>query len=392
MKRALAVIWIVSFAAQIISRIVDPVLPQIASDLYVDVRSAALLATAFALPWALSQPILGPAGDLLGKVRVILIGMTVLALSAFAGAFATDFTVLFVSRIVSGIAAAAVSPVAFALAADLLTPEERQVGIGRVLTASISGQLLGAVGAGFLGDLVGWRGVLVAGGAGVAFATAWAVIGFQGVLETRSGPPGVATALANYRTIFSNPHAKICFGAVFFEGVAMHGILPFIASMLAAAGQPRASVAGLVIAGVALGGFIYALSVRPLTSRFNSRQLMTAGGAFAALALVLQGSMPPWPVQALAMTLLGFGFFMLHNGIQVKMLELAPHARGSSVAMHAFFLFTGQAIGPVVYGQALPVMGAPATTLVMGSVLLATGITCARLLQGQPRHGGAQPS
>jgi predicted MFS family arabinose efflux permease len=83
---------------------------------------------------------------------------------------------------------------------------------------------------------------------------------------------------------------------------------------------------------------------------------------------------------------------MLHNGIQVKMLELAPHARGSSVAMHAFFLFTGQAIGPVVYGQALPVMGAPATTLVMGSVLLATGITCARLLQGQPRHGGAQLS
>lgn len=392
MKRALAVIWICSFAAQIVSRIVDPVLPQVASEFGVGAGAAALLATAFALPWALSQPILGPAGDLLGKVRVILIGMAVLAAGSFAGALATDFSLLFASRIVAGVAAAAVSPVAFALAADLLPPEERQVGIGRVLTASISGQLLGAVGAGLMGDLVGWRGVLVAGGLGVALAGAYAAIGFRGVTETRSGPPDIATALANYRAIFSNPHAKICFGAVFFEGIAVHGILPFIASMLAAAGQPRAAVAGLVIAGVAVGGFIYALAVRPLTGRFNSRQLMTAGGAFAAFSLVLQGAMPPWPVQALAMGGLGFGFFMLHNGIQVKMLELAPQARGSSVAMHAFFLFTGQALGPVLYGQALPVWGSFVTTLVSGAVMLATGLACARLLQGPSTPGGARPA
>ena len=89
---------------------------------------------------------------------------------------------------------------------------------------------------------------------------------------------------------------------------------------------------------------------------------------------------------------LGFGFFMLHNGIQVKMLELAPQARGSSVAMHAFFLFTGQALGPVLYGQALPVWGSFVTTLVSGAVMLATGLACARLLQGPSTPGGARPA
>lgn len=382
MSRALAVIWICSFAAQVVSRTTDPVLPQIAADLAVDVRSAALLSTAFALPWALSQPLLGPAGDLLGKVRVIIVGLAVLALSAVAGAFATDFTVLFLSRIVAGIAAAAVSPVAFALAADLLSPADRQVGIGRVLVASIAGQLAGAVGAGILGDWVGWRGVLLVGGGGVALSLVAAIFGFRGVSELRSGSPSIATAIANYRVIFSNPRAKVCFGAVFFEGIAVHGILPFIAAMLAAAGQPRASIAGLVLAGAGVGGLSYAVLVRPLTARFRDRQLMIAGGAIAAASLVLQGQMPPWPIQALAMCGLGFGFFMLHNAIQVKMLELAPQARGSSVAMHAFFLFIGQAIGPIYYGQTLPLIGVVATTAIAATVMLIIGIVCGHALQG----------
>lgn len=381
MTRALAVIWACSFAAQVVSRSTDPVLPQIAGELAVDMRSAALLSTAFALPWALSQPILGPAGDLLGKVRVIVLGLAVLSLSALAGAFATDFTVLLITRIVSGIAAAAVSPVAFALAADLLAPEDRQIGIGRVLTASISGQLAGAVGAGFLGDLVGWRGVFMVGSAGVAVTLIAALVGFRGVTELRSGAARIATVMANYRAIFANPRAKICFGAVFFEGIAIHGILPFIASMLAAAGEPRATVAGLVIAGLAVGGFIYSLLVRPLTQRFSDRALMTAGGLFAATALLAQGFLPPWPMQAAAMLVLGFGFFMLHNAIQVKMLELAPQARGSSVAMHAFFLFTGQALGPIVYGQALPAVGANATTIGAAIVMVAVGFVCGLALR-----------
>ena len=46
----------------------------------------ALLATAFALPYALIQPILGPVGDALGKRRIIVIAtiLTGLALIACA--------------------------------------------------------------------------------------------------------------------------------------------------------------------------------------------------------------------------------------------------------------------------------------------------------------------
>jgi predicted MFS family arabinose efflux permease len=392
MNRAFAAVWISSFASATVSRITDPLVPGIAADLNVEVRSAALLATAFALPWALAQPVLGPAGDLLGKTRVIVVGLVVLAASSFMGALATDFTMLFVSRILSGVSAAAVSPVSFALAADLLAAEHRQVGIGRILFASIFGGLVGAVGAGLLGDAVGWRGVLLVGGVGVALACLVAPVGFRGLAGRRPGGFDVSVAIANYRTIFANPLAKICYGAVFFEGIAVHGVMPYVAPLLVAAGETRATIAGLVIAGFALGGAAYAAAVGPLVFRFGSRRLMIAGGVIAAASLFTVGFTPPWPVQALALAGLGFGFFMLHNGIQVQMLELAPHARGSSVAMHAFSLFTGQALGPVAFGWSLPSLGNVATLAIAAVVMLVVGLVCAHYLGGASALSSRAPS
>lgn len=380
MTRALVAIWFCSFTSAMASRLTDPVLPQIAADLGVEVRATALLATAFALPWALSQPILGPLGDLMGKVRVIMVGLVVLAAASFAGAFAPSFGLLFASRVVCGVSAAAVSPVAFALAADLLSPADRQIGIGRVLAASIFGGLTGAVGAGLLGDLIGWRGVLAVAGCGVLIAAVMAPFGFRKVVERHDPASNLRSAFANYRIIFANPRAKICYGAVFLEGITIHGLMPYIAPLLAAKGELRATIAGLVIAGFALGGAAYALSVRRLVSRFRQRTLMVAGGSFAAMSLVLMGLQPTWPVQALALAGLGFGFFMLHNGIQIHMLELAPHARGSAVGMHAFSLFMGQAIGPVLYGIGLATIGTLAATGLAAIVMVGVGLVCGRRL------------
>ena len=62
------------FAQTLFTRAVDPVIPMIASDLAIDVKTAALLSTAFTLPYALIQPALGVIGDFLGKTRLMIIG------------------------------------------------------------------------------------------------------------------------------------------------------------------------------------------------------------------------------------------------------------------------------------------------------------------------------
>ena len=66
---------------------------------------------------------------------------------------------------VAGLAAGGVVPIAFALVGDMIPVRERQVAMGRLLFAIMTGNLLGATCAGVVGDLVGWRGVFFVTGA-----------------------------------------------------------------------------------------------------------------------------------------------------------------------------------------------------------------------------------
>jgi predicted MFS family arabinose efflux permease len=384
MTRILSIICLSNFFAASGQRITEPVLPQIAGDLAVQVETAALLATAFALPWIVAQPVFGPLGDLIGKGRVIRFNLVLLVLSTMAGALATDFTQLFLARVLAGVATAGVMPVGFALTGDLTPPAQRAVGVGRIVGASMAGQLLGAVIAGLIGDLVGWRGVFIGTGLAMLIATVLVFIGLRGLNEKRASSVNIAAVLSNYRTVLANPLAKICFAAVFFEGLAIFGVLPYVAPLLVSIGEPRAFIAGLIISGFALGAVAYSFLVPLFVARLTPRKLMVGGAAICAAGLLVFGLLPPWPVQAAAFAAVGFGFYMLHNCIQVQMMELAPHARGSSVAMHASTFFTGQALGPVLFGFALPAVGALPATIAAGVVVMAVGIVGARLLYARP--------
>ncbi len=46
--------------------------------------------------------------------------------------------------------------------------------------------------------------------------------------------------MANFRSIFADPRAKICFGAVFFEAIFIHGLFPYVALLLLETGATRA--------------------------------------------------------------------------------------------------------------------------------------------------------
>jgi predicted MFS family arabinose efflux permease len=380
MNPVLVVIAFASFAAALFARMTDPMVPQIAVDLAVDPNSVALLGTAFALPWALVQLVLGPVGDLVGKTRVITVCLVILAASAVIGAFATSFPLLLTSRIIAGAAAGGVSPVAMAFVSDLVAVESRQVAIGRVLTASITGILLGGTVSGVLADFIGWRSIFVVVAACAALAAIAALIVLRSAEPKRLESVSVMAAIENYRQLLANPRTKICYSAVFLEGITLFGIFPYVALLLLSRGEDRASIAGLVISGFALGGILYAVSVRPLVSRFPTASLMVAGGGIAAAGLLLEAGQPPWQVQFLALGAMGFGFYLLHSCIMVQMTELAPTARGTAVAGHAAAYYFGQALGPVAYGVSFSALGPPLTIIVAAALILSIGIIVPRLL------------
>jgi predicted MFS family arabinose efflux permease len=380
MNRTLNLVAFVVFASSLFMRSTDPVIPQIAAGLHVELATAALLSTAFSLPYALVQPLLGALADSFSKARLMLLCLLIVTLATLVCGIAPSFEVLMASRVIAGLAAGGVVPIAFALIGDLVPVAERQVAMGRLLFAIMTGNLLGATCAGVVGDLAGWRGVFSATGTFGAIVLAAAAPAFRGFAETTT-PFSMATLIPNYRAILRNPLAKICFSAVFLEALFMYGSFPYIATLLHDIGETSASIAGVVIAGFGIGGALYGVFVSRLLRFFGETRMMRIGGLAMGLCLLVIASRAPWPVEFANMMLLGFGFYMLHAVIQVYASELAPSARGSSMALHSFFFFLGQAVGPIIYGIGLGTISIRPVMVFGAFVLIGVGLTCAHWLR-----------
>ncbi|HEU6442467.1 MAG TPA: MFS transporter, partial [Microvirga sp.] len=79
--------------------------------------------------------------------------------------------------------------------------------------------------------------------------------------------------------------------------------------------------------------------------------------------------------------LMGLGFYMLHNTFQAQVTEVAPEARASAVALHAFSFFCGQALGVVLMGFGLRHIGLTASTATAALIILGVGLTASMVLR-----------
>ena len=379
-RRVLAGVSTVAFATSLFGRAIDPIIPPIAIDLGVAIETVALLSTAFSLPFALIQPVLGPLADAFGKTRIMTGCLLILVATAAIGAIATNFSTLLASRVLAGIAAGGIFPVSLAIVGDLVPVAERQIALGRYLAVVISGNFLGGSLSGAVADLIGWRGVFVVIGCCGAAAFVASRFGFAGQEKPAGAHLEIKAIPGLFRDILRGRRAKICYAAVFLEGVAIFGLFPYVALLLLDRGEPRASIAGLVLGGFALGGVAYALMVRTLVGRFGPKRLMLGGAAVAAVALLGAALRVPWSAEMAVFAVIGYGFYMLHGCIQVQATEIAPSARGAAMALHSFFFFTGQAIGPVLYGFGLIHFGAVMTLALAGTMMLVVGLLASRLV------------
>ena len=376
------------FASTLFSRAVDPVIPKIAADLGIDVKTAALLSTAFTFPYAIMQPALGTIGDFFGKTRLMNICLAVVVTTTLICAFASNFTLLVAMRIVAGVFAGGIFPIGMALVGDLVPIESRQLAIGRLLAVGLTGNLIGAVISGVIGDLLGWRGVFFSIGGFGLITAGLAFLAFRGMNVGKPRRFNVAAALAGFRGVFADPRAKICFGSVFFEGIVIHGMFPYVALLLLASGLTHSSYAGLVIGGFGLGGIIFSLMLPLLVVRMTERQLMLTGATGAAISFILIAFGLVWYVQAVVFVLFGLSFYMLHNNIQLHVTDLSQTARGAALSLHSSFFFTGQAIGPIYYGYTFGHLGLHIPPLFGAVVIAIVGLFCARFL----RHRRPMPA
>ncbi len=381
-----AVFLLCGFSAAVAIRTLDPLTVEVARDLLVPVSSVVLLASAVALPCALAQPILGPIGDHFGKSRVLKISLWASAISLAAGAVANDLVMLAVSRMLTGVAGAGLIPVGMAMVGDMYK-NGRQIAIARFVASAIIGQIMGAVFAGVLAEVIGWRGVMWLCCAVVVIAAIAATLLLPG--EPKDAPDkgqfGLHTGMAIYRRIFRNRRSWACYSTVFATGGLVFGFLPFVAPVLQMQNAGGTREAGIIIGGMAVGSLAFSLAL-PLFLRIATRPtLMALGGLVGCAGFFAYSSNVHWLAEAAFFCVVGVGFFMIHNSVQAEVADIDPSSRSTCFAMHAGFFYMGQTVGPLLWTLAIGALGPRGAIMLMGGALALTGLGASAAFRRLPK-------
>ena len=380
MRLLILMLGLAGFASAFSLRTTDPMLTVIASDLGIGVAEAALLSSAYTLPYAAMQLILGPVGDAIGKTRLIRLSLVVLTIGVALSAVAPGYYTVLGSRVLAGAFAGGIIPAAMALIGDRVVYTERQFAISRFLLAVILGQMSGSAVAGALSEVAGWRTVFALAAVVTGLIALTAALLLKGEREERH-PLSVADARARYASVLANPVSVWVFATVAAEGLLIFGVFPFVAPMLARHGAEGAFEAGVTLGAFAIGGVVYSVIVRRLLGTLGQWGMMGAGGLVAGGAYLAMLAPVPWPVVSLLFLVAGFGFYILHNTMQTQATELSATARGSALALFASSFFLGQGIGPVVYGAVADRVGLPALFLFGGVLTMLLGVGAVRVIR-----------
>lgn len=370
-RSAVTLLALSAFFSGAALRVCDGLLPRLASDFSITAGTAGQVVLTFAVAYGVSQLLFGPLGDRYGKARVICAALAACALGALACALAPGFDALVRLRVFWGIGAAGVIPLAIAWIGDAVPYEQRQATLARLLLGTLSGMMAGQLAGGLFADSpLGWRGAF---GLLCAGYVAVAAMLFVRLRHIPAAPPvrgeGRFAFATQLRSVLAVPWARVVIAAVFAEGLLLLGPLAFLPAYLHQRFGLAVSAASALIALHAVGGLVYAMVASRIVRRFGERRMVLAGGIAMGLGFLAWYAMPAAWIAGPIAFVVGFGTYLFHNTLQTNATQMAPAMRGSGMALFAFSLFNGQAIGVSLAGYAYdhagprPLLLAPALAL-----------------------------
>ena len=354
-RASLLTLGAAAFLVSADARVIDPVLKIIAAEFHVSNASAALTISAYALPYGVCQLFYGPLGDRVGQLKVMATVMALFAVGTMACAAVPNLWTFITLRLLTGVVAAGIIPLAISYIGDKFPYESRQSALGRFMGALMLGQVMSATLGGVFGEHVNWRGIFVVFG-----LAAFAVATLLARQSTRF--PEVHRerhfSVAAIRELLQAPSAPLVLTSVFFEGMFVFGGLAFLGtSMLDRFSFLGPSQVGVMLAGYGVGGLFYSISVKRLVPVIGERGTVLVGGTLLCSAYMVIGFLRVWWLFIPGMVFYGMGYFTMHGAVQTRATELNPKARSTAVSLFAFIFFLGQGLGPIAMGQAIRATG-----------------------------------
>ncbi|HEE5009278.1 TPA: MFS transporter [Klebsiella pneumoniae] len=317
-----------------------------------DAQSARLLSI-FGLTFALAAPLVQVLFGHLRRRRLVLTGIALFGLGAFAFVLSPGYNALLASRILMGAGAGFIGPVLVALGSELVHEQQRGRAIGMVLLGVSMASLAGIPIASWVAGL--W-------GAKALFALVGVVSLLSGLnilLTVPDDSAGTRIRLREMAGVLADGKYLTAFLVVFFITSGVYSFYAFIAPLIrdTYTGGTHAVSAALAVLGVA--GVLGNLWVTRAATHFTAEKLLLAGMTLLIVDTALIAVLPKaLGVLLAALVVWAFATDLLWPSQQRRIVELASvRHRGIALALTSAFMFGGIGFGSAVASWVYPVAG-----------------------------------
>ena len=227
--RTFTVIATALFLNNTVALMLGPLLVEIANDFGTSVAVTGQLAAATFFSWAIFAPLVGPFSDSFGRRLVALTGLGLMGACILAAAFATNFIVLIVLLMATGLGGAMIPPNSMAAVSEVVSEAKKGQTIGVVQGTMQSAAVIGVPLVALLASVAGWRlPFLVCGGLLlVTFACSW-----LWYPKSSATGPRTFSYLGRFKSLGSIPAFRIGMLATFSQRTAFYAVTGYIAAYL----------------------------------------------------------------------------------------------------------------------------------------------------------------
>jgi len=333
---------------------VAPIIPQLASTFAVSPHQAGFIVPAYLIPYGVATLAYGLLADRIGVWRIMAASLCAFSLLTALTATAQSIEQVAFWRLLTGLGASGVVPLALVLVGRLFPYERRGRPLGWLFGAMAGGMAFGSTVGAVLEPYLGWRGIFI--GVGIAgIATLAVLLPYQRLIAgaTQAVQGGWKALFQAYRSLFASARGRRTYLFVFVNSIFHSGVFTWLGLYF----EQRYSLGpvgiGLALLGYGVPGFLFGPLIGHAADRFGRGRLLPLGlglGALAAAALIPN---TPLLVAPLVVTVLSLGYDMTQPLFAGIVTSLGGQRPGQAMGLNVFMLFTGFGLGSLFFGEVL---------------------------------------
>ncbi|HEY9633590.1 MAG TPA: MFS transporter [Coleofasciculaceae cyanobacterium] len=327
---------------------VTPAFPKLAQSLNVEPKNIGLLVTVFTLPTLLLGPIIGVLADRLGRKKIIVPSLFLFGIAGAACAFARDFNLLLVLRLLQGIGAASLLSLSVTLIGDLYAGDRRTTAMGYNASATSVGTAIYPTVGGALAT-IGWYYPFMLPLAAIPVGL---LVLFALKNPEPQGERNLQEYLRNAGKVLKNRQLAGLFIASAANFILLYGAyVTYLPQLINDTFNAPPATIGMLLSSVSVAITITSSQLGKLARRFPATTLIRASFVFYAVALSIVPFVPNIWLLLIPTTIFGIGLGIGFPSIQTLLADLAPREYLATVmSVNGTFFGLGQTLGPLLMG------------------------------------------